>query len=126
MHTPGVQNATLRIWGHERVAARLDVERYPVWAWVARVVGHACAWIGGTLATLIFTFDPFIACFPFAIGLGLLYRAVRGRYRVCAFSGECPRCRNTLHLKSGSKIDLPHRLDCFHCHFEPELHLEAA
>jgi hypothetical protein len=119
-HTP---KATLWIWGHRRVEAHLEVERYPLWAWVARVAAFILAWALGTFLTLILTFDPFIATFPFVVGIGLVHRAFRGRYRVNAFSGTCPRCDNALDLKPGSKISLPHRLDCFRCHFEPELRL---
>jgi hypothetical protein len=117
-------NATLRLWGHGRVAAQLDVERYPVWTWIARVGLFTCVWFVGTVLTLIVTFDPFVASFPFVLGLGLVYRGIKGRYRVRAFQGACPRCHRALDLKAGSKISLPHQLDCFNCHFEPELHLE--
>lgn len=125
MHTPTAANATLRIWGHARVGARLEVERYPAWAWLSRIVLFAVGWIVGTFLTLVFTFDPFVASFPFVLVLGLVYHGIKGRYRVRAFSGECPRCKHELDLKPGSKINLPHRLDCFKCHFEPELYLEA-
>jgi hypothetical protein len=118
-------NATLRIWGHARVAARLDVDRYPFWAWVGRITLFTGVWKVGTLLTLVITFDPFVAMFPFVLGIGLIYHGVKGRYRVRQFRGVCPRCRNELELKPGSKIALPHRLDCFRCHFEPELHLET-
>jgi hypothetical protein len=126
MHQNTAARATLRIWGHTRVEAKLEVERYPFWAWIGRVALFAVIWIVGTFLTLVLTFDPFVASFPFVLGIGLVYRGIRGRYKVRAFSGVCPRCRNTLDLKPGSKINLPHRLDCFKCHFEPELHLEAA
>jgi hypothetical protein len=124
MKATSPSTATLHIWGHQRVPARLDVERYPLWAWIARIACFAAAWIVTSVLTLVITFDPFIASFPFAIGLGLVYRAIRGRYRVREFAGTCPRCESALELKPGSKINLPHRMDCFRCHFEPELHLE--
>jgi hypothetical protein len=117
-------NATLRLWGHGRVAAELDVERYPVLTWIGRIVLFAAVWLVGTALTLIITFDPFVASFPFVLGLGLVYQGIKGRYRVRAFRGACPRCSHALDLKAGSKINLPHQLDCFNCHFEPELHLE--
>jgi hypothetical protein len=122
-HTSTSGNATLKLWGHGRVAAHLEVERYPLWAWMARVGVFLLIWIVGSVVTLVFTFDPFVASFPFMLGLGLVYRGIRGRYRVRSFAGACPRCSNQLELKPGSKINLPHRLDCFACHFEPELHL---
>jgi hypothetical protein len=119
-----MQKATIWLWGHERRTAELQVVRYSPLKWAARILLFTMIWIIGSAATLIMTFDPFVASFPFVLGIGLVYHGVRGRFRVLSFAGSCPRCANDLHLKPGSKIPLPHRLDCFHCHFEPELRLE--
>jgi|GEM_PF-3720975 len=118
-------HATIRLWGHPHVSAELEVERYPVWIWVGRVGLFLLWWIIGTLSTLLLTFDPFMAWFPFVLGMALVYRGIVGRYRVHAFSGVCPRCGCELKLRPGSKINLPCKLDCFSCHFEPELHLSS-
>lgn len=126
MQTGEGGKATLWLWGHKRVPVELEVERYPFVAWAGRVLGLVVGWIVATVATLVGTFDPFIACFPFVIGLGMIRRGIRGRYRVRSFAGSCPRCDSALHLAPGSRISLPHRFDCFRCHFEPELHLGAA
>ena len=44
-----------------------------------------------------------------------------GRYRVRWFVGVCPRCGGQLSLSLGERIDLPHAVTCFACHFEPLL-----
>jgi hypothetical protein len=115
--------ATIRLSGHPPVGAELAVRRYPTWAWIGRVITFALAWVASTVVTLVLTFDPFVASFPGVLGMGLVYRGVRGRYRVDHFEGACPRCTGPLRLEPGSKIGLPHRFDCYGCHFTPELHL---
>lgn len=117
--------ATVRLGGHARVPARLGVERFPLWAWLARNVLLCAAWLIGTLATLVLTFDPFVATFPGVIGGAMLYRGIRARYRVRSFEGACPRCGGALRLAAGSRIALPHRFDCYGCHFAPELHVDG-
>lgn len=113
--------ASIRLWGHRSVPAHLSVERYPRCAWLGRIALFVLAWMVGTSGTLIVTFDPFIASFPFVLGLGMIHHAIRGRYRVNSFRGACPRCATELVVKPGSKIRLPYSLTCFHCHFEPAL-----
>lgn len=117
-HTNG---ATIRLRGHQSRPAHLDVVRYPAWAWFGRLLGLCVLWLGSTVLTLLVTFDPFVASFPFVIGLGFVYRAWNARYRVNEFRGHCPRCENELTIRPGSKIDLPHPLVCYSCHHEPEL-----
>jgi hypothetical protein len=56
----------------------------------------------------------------FATGTYLAFWFSR-RYRVRWFAGLCPRCGHGLELPSGTAINLPHSLTCFHCHFEPQL-----
>lgn len=113
--------AVVHLRGHAATPAHLDVERFPLLAWVARIVRYVVGWLGTTWLTLVLTFDPFVASFPFVIGMGLVYRTVRGRYRVNAFRGVCPRCSTELKLDPGSKIPLPYPLVCYACHHEPEL-----
>lgn len=113
--------AVVHLRGHVATPAHLEVSRFPRLAWLARIARYAVGWLGTTWLTLVLTFDPFVASFPFVIGLGLVYRAVRGRYRVNAFHGVCPRCATTLELEPGTKIPLPYPLVCYSCHHEPEL-----
>lgn len=115
----------IRLRGYGTRQALVELHRYPAWAWIGRVLLFTAGWLGATLCILVFTFDPFIASFPFVIGLGMVYQAVRGRYRVSAFEGACPGCGCELRVKPGSKIHLPHPLVCYHCHHEPELLLTA-
>lgn len=55
------------------------------------------------------------------LGAYLAHRFYTGRYVVRWFAGECPRCGRHLKLSAGARIDLPHTLTCFACHFEPSL-----
>lgn len=115
--------AVVHLRGHGSRPAELRVTRYATAAWLGRILRYAAAWLGITALTLVITFDPFVASFPFVIGAGYLYRTIRGRYRVHLFRGECPRCGGGLDLKPGSKIPLPYPMVCYACHHEPELRL---
>lgn len=121
-----VASAIVHLRGHHATPAHLEVTRYPALAWIGRIIRYTLGWLGSTSATLVLTFDPFVASFPFVIGLGLLYRTVRGRYRVDSFHGVCPRCSQELKLEAGSKIPLPYPVVCYNCHHEPELRLVSA
>jgi hypothetical protein len=123
MRSPTLAPAVVHLRGHGATPAHLEVSRYSPLAWAARVLRYSVGWVGATLATLVITFDPFVASFPFVIGLGYLYRTVLGRYHVRAFQGSCPRCAKPLTLEAGSKIPLPYHLVCYACHHEPELRL---
>lgn len=68
---------------------------------------------------------PWIAV-SFAAGFFLARRQWRGRYRVRAFAGVCPRCGAALSMGVDHLISLPHTLTCFHCHFEPRLEIRFA
>lgn len=118
-------NAVVRLRGHQARNAHLEVSRYPTLAWLARIVLYLFFWIAGTWAVLVFTFDPFVASFPFVLGIGLVYHGIKGRYQVRSFRGECPRCDAELKLDAGSKINLPHPMVCYACHHEPELVVRA-
>jgi hypothetical protein len=116
-------NARVRLSGHESLPAWLEVERLGVVRWTSRVAVRAVLWIVSSVLTVVLTFDPFVASFPFVIGLGLVYRGIVCRYRVRAFTGACPRCRQALRVEPGSTIGVPHPVDCYGCHFQPELHV---
>lgn len=115
--------AVVHLRGHTPTAAHLEVARFPAVAWIGRIVLHVLGWLVSTAATLLITFDPFIASFPLVIGLAMVYRSVRGRYRVDAFRGTCPRCAGELELKPGTRIPLPYPVVCYRCHHEPELRI---
>lgn len=113
--------AIVHLRGHAPTVAHLEFTRYGTAAWIGRIAGRVAGWLVSSAATLVVTFDPFVASFPFVIGLGLVYRAVRGRYRVHRFHGICPRCAGALSVKPGSSIPLPYPLVCYGCHHEGEL-----
>lgn len=117
--------AVLYLGGHERVPVHLEITRYPGWMYVGRIAGRTLCWIGISVGTLVITFDPFVASFPFVIGMGATWRALKGRYHVHAFQGRCPRCAGDLVIRPGSKINLPFSMVCYRCHHEPELRLVA-
>lgn len=106
---------------HGSLPAEVEVVKYPRTRWALRTLGYVVLWVGWTVGTLLFTFDPFVASFPFVIGAALAYRSWKGGYQIRAFQGHGPRCENELTIKPGSKIDLPHPLVCYNCHHEPEL-----
>ncbi len=116
-----VPTAQVVLGGHQGRPARLEVMRYSHGWRFARTVAAVLAWWGSTVATLVFTFDPFVASFPLLLGCGMVWKSWRGRFRVEAFDGACPRCETRLEVKSGSRISLPHPLVCYHCHHEPVL-----
>ena len=116
-----IPSARVLLGGHASRPAHLVAVRYPFWARAGRTLAYAAGWLLSTAGTLAFTFDPFVASFPFVLGISLTYRSWKGRFRVEAFRGECPRCGLELPLKPGSRIDLPHALVCYNCHHEPEL-----
>ncbi len=67
---------------------------------------------------------PWVAL-AFLIGGLLAFRSWTGRYTVHAFAGICPRCGSAISLSGERRMDLPHTLTCFHCHFEPRLEVRA-
>jgi hypothetical protein len=122
--TSAAPHALIRLWAHHPGPARVELQYRPT---PGRVVRALLSWVicWGAL--------PFVLWIPphypwgaiaFVAGIYLPYRFWTGRYVVHAFAGCCPRCGYRLQLGRGSKIDLPHTLTCFHCHFEPRLVLE--
>lgn len=123
-HPEGLSTATLVLAGHRSVPARLTVVRYSVVARIYRTLLYAILWIGSSVATFLITiFDPFITSMPFFVGAVMTYKSWRGRFKVTAFQGTCPRCETPIALKPGSKIGSPHHLVCYACHHEPDLYL---
>ena len=57
----------------------------------------------------------------FCTGAWLAHRFWFGKYEVRWFAGACPRCGRHLRIPAGARIDLPHTLTCFGCHFEATL-----
>jgi hypothetical protein len=106
---------------HAPTVARVEVER--------RRASTRAAW-ALTVWFVSWATIPFLLWVPphypwvgaaFLAGLYIPYRIWTGRYTVVSFHGFCPRCGRPLHLRAGSRIDLPHTMTCFGCHFEPVL-----
>lgn len=115
--------AWLRLSGHEPVPARLDVVHR---ARRTRMVGGLLSLLGfWALAPLVALLPPHVPWLLGALAAGVYfgYKQWNGEYEVRAFAGECPRCRAALAIAPGTRIRLPHRIDCFHCHHEPSLQL---
>lgn len=113
--------------GHPDSPAHVLAVRYSAWGRLSRTIVWGVTWIVSTVATFLITiFDPFFTAMPFLVGAVMTYRTWRGRFRVTGFQGACPRCREPLTLKDGSRIGSPHPMVCYNCHHEPELYLAAA
>ena len=118
--------ATLALFGHEPVPARLTVfERARGWR-VRRAVVFAVT--GMALA-------PFVALFPphapwalgaLSTGFFLAWRSMNSRFAVAKLDGACPRCQAPLQLSSGSRLRVPHPLSCHSCHHELVLNVDPA
>lgn len=118
--------AWLVLAGHPDAPASVGVVGYSRLARLSRTTGYAFLWMFSTVATLFVTiFDPFMTSMPLFVGAVMTWRSWRGRYRVIDFQGACPRCGQTIELKPGSKIGMPHHLVCYNCHHEPDLYLAA-
>jgi hypothetical protein len=123
---PAQPTAWIILPGHSDAPAHLSVERYSRLARLYRTIWYAFLWFGSTLGTVIVTIgDPFMTGIPLFVGAVLTYKSWGGRFRVTEFRGACPRCREPINLKPGSKIGSPHHLVCYHCHHEPDLYLAA-
>lgn len=121
--TPAASHALLRLGAHHPAPARVEIVYQSALGRFARAL---LAWMvcWGALPLLIWVppHYPWVTA-AFLAGIYLPYRFWTGRYRVCSFAGSCPRCGRALALGVGSKIDLPHTLTCFGCHFEPRLEI---
>ena len=57
----------------------------------------------------------------FGLGIYLFYKNWTGEYLVEHLAARCPRCGNDLEIPRGTKIRLPHKMNCANCHFDPVL-----
>jgi hypothetical protein len=123
---PQAPPARLALVFHAPTIARVEVVYRPA---PGRLVRALAAWLlcWGALPLLVWVPPHYPWVFTaFVAGIYLPYRFWSGKYLVLSFSGFCPRCGRTLELRSGSKINLPHALTCFGCHFEPVLEVSLA
>jgi hypothetical protein len=118
--------ARLALVFHAPTVARVEVRYRPAPGRLARALASwAVCW--GSIPLLVWVPPHYPWIFAaFVAGIFLPYRFWTGRYVVLSFAGFCPRCGRELELLRGSKIDLPHALTCFGCHFEPVLEVSVA
>lgn len=94
-----------------------------------RVTRAVLALIGSwLLIPLVFFIPPHFPWVAGAFGGGLYLAARfwRGELHVSSFDGACPRCGTSLELKSGARIRRTQTLECYGCHRQPELIVDAA
>lgn len=60
-----------------------------------------------------------------AVGVYLARRYWVGAYYVLDFQGSCPRCGSELELDAGSRIGSRQTLECYGCHRQPRLVIDA-
>jgi hypothetical protein len=114
-------SARITLRAHKPAPARIELEYRPT---VRRVL-RAMAWLVGCWGSipLLVWVPPHYPWVTLAVIAGwyLAYREWAGRFRVSSFAGICPRCAQPLSLGIDKLIDLPHKLTCYTCHFEPRL-----
>jgi hypothetical protein len=121
---PEAPPARLALVFHAPTIARVEVEYQPAPGRLFRaMIALVLCWGCIPFLLLIPPHYPWAALAFFA-GAYVPFRIWIGRYMVRSFSGYCPRCGRPLDLPAGTKITLPHTLNCFGCHFDPVL--EAA
>lgn len=95
----------------------------------ARATRAALSLLGfWAIAPIVFFIPPHLPWAAAAAVAGVYFalRQWTGEYVVEHFEGNCPRCGNPLPLATGTRIRLPHRMVCYHCHHEPSLEIHAA
>jgi len=121
---PQTPRAFLTLRAHRPSPARVELTVRPR---LRRFV-TTCAWLAlcwGSIPLLLWIppHYPWVAL-AFLIGAYLAFRNWTGRYKVHSFAGICPRCGAGISMSGERKLDLPHTLTCFHCHFEPRLEIQ--
>lgn len=123
--TPGRATARLHLPGHGTAPAEITVIPQ---ARGTRLTRALLSLIGSwLLIPLVFFIPPH---FPWVLaafggGLYLAWRFWRGELYVASFEGSCPRCGTALELKEGARIRRTQTLECYGCHRQPELIVDA-
>lgn len=115
--------AKLRLPGHEPTPARSEVVYRPR---SVRLTRALLALLGfWALVPIVFFIPPHLPWSLAAFTLGVYFAWVNwtGSYEVRTMEGTCPHCGNPLMAKPGTKISLPYKMICYHCHFEPRLEM---
>jgi hypothetical protein len=121
MSSSTTANGRIVLAGHDAVPAQAEVEYRSSRTRLARSLLTLLGF--WALAPLVFFIPPHIPWVLIAIGGGIYFsiRQWRGEFILRSFAGECPRCHSPLTIEPGTRIRLPHAMDCFTCHHEPAL-----
>ncbi|MEX2582704.1 MAG: hypothetical protein WD766_05500 [Gemmatimonadota bacterium] len=118
--------AHLTLRAHNRAPARVELVYRPASRRMLRTVLWLIAcWGSVPIVLWIPPHYPWAAA-ALVAGAYLAYRDWTGRYAIHSFAGICPRCGSPLSFGVERKVDLPHTLTCFSCHFEPRLEVSFA
>ena len=121
----GSPPARLHLPGTGTAPARVEVIHQPR---AKRLTNALLALVGcWILIPLVFFIPPHFPWVLGAFGAGvyLAWRFWRGELYVSRFEGACPRCGTALEVKTGSRIRRTQTLECYGCHRQPELIIEA-
>ncbi len=118
IHAPPAQ---VFLGGHPPAPARVELAYQPVPGRLLRaLLALVVCW--GAIPYLVWVppHYPWVIAALIA-GVALSYRFWMGKYQIRSFTAGCPRCGRALVLAAGVKINLPHTLTCYGCHFESVL-----
>lgn len=116
--------ARLTLRAHDAHPAELEVRSVPARKRRTRALLYLFGfWVLIPVVAFIPPHIPWVLG-AFALGIYFFYRNWTGEYVVQHFEGTCPRCGQPMGIEAGSKIRLPHKMNCTECHFDPVL--EAA
>lgn len=113
--------AILQLPGHEAQPARVEMVYRRTSGRLTRAILSLVVFWG--LIPIVFFIPPHLpwALAAFVLGLYFAWSNLKGSFVVRNFEGNCPRCGSKLDIKPGTKVSLPHKMVCYHCHHEPKL-----
>lgn len=112
--------------GHDPTPARAEITYRPRSLRLTRALLSVLGF--WALVPLVFFIPPHLpwALAAFALGVYFAWTNWAGTYQVRSIRGSCPRCDSALTVKPGTKISLPYKMTCYHCHHEPRLEMEMS
>jgi hypothetical protein len=122
--TAQVVPVQVTLWAHPPAPARVGLVPQPLPGRAVKAL-LSLAFFWGVIPYAVWVPPHYpwpVACL--CAGAFLAHTFWTGRYRVLWFMGVCPRCGKHLRIASGTRIQLPHTLTCFACHFEPVLRVQ--
>ncbi|HET8655964.1 MAG TPA: hypothetical protein VFL93_10655 [Longimicrobiaceae bacterium] len=123
MEEPIHRAAELTLRAHQPTPADLVVIEVPRNKRVTKAFGYLFGfWILGAICIFIPPHIPW-PILGFCLGIYFFWKNWTGELKVEEFRGTCPHCGNELHIEPGTKLKLPHTMNCFNCHYDPILRL---